>query len=88
MAFNRDSVLKLPALAGAGVMLITDAATCTRARHEYAKDTIFAAESTFSVVVVRVGTYYFVVDPAQKWGEWSALDVFDKRWKRVAGMEH
>jgi hypothetical protein len=88
MAFNRDSVLNLPVLAGASVTLVTDAPTCTRARREYAKVPLIAPESTFSVVVVRVGTYYLVVDPAQRTGEWASLAVFDKRWKLVAGIQY
>jgi hypothetical protein len=88
MAFNRDSILNLPILAGATVTQATDAATCTRARHEYAKVPMIAPESTFSVEVVRVGTYYLVVDPAQRTREWASLVVFDERWKLVAGMEH
>jgi len=76
-------LIKLPAVAASQVSAITNATTCSTARTKYALLSGIAPSNTLSVIVIKAGTNYLVLDPTQVTGEYVLGGTFNSSWVNV-----
>ena len=79
--------LSIPAVPASQVTTIATATTCSKARDAYAKLAKVSA-ATLSVIVVKAGSVYVVMDPRQHTGEWKLAITFDGQWRKLAGFDY
>ncbi len=87
MVANRNRY-NLPSVTKSKVSVVTTSSVCNQAGAAYHAAVTPPGTPAISrtLVVVKVGTTrYVVVDPNQRAGEFDMNEVFDSKWKRLAG---
>lgn len=69
---NWRTIIQLPAVPAAEISEITAQSICVAARIRYAQLPGVAQAGVLSVIVIRAGTVYLVIDPTQQNGETSS----------------
>lgn len=91
-AAQSRAMLHLPKLAASDVILVTDEASCVRARQ--AQDSLVHATNpdaprvlpARAMYVVKFGTYNALVDPTNRMQGDFVLDLFDPGWTHLGSM--
>jgi hypothetical protein len=91
-AAQSRAMLHLPKLTASEVTLVTDEASCTRARQ--AQDSLVHATNpnaprvlpARAMYVVKFGTFNALVDPTNRMEGDFVLDLFDPRWTHLGSM--
>lgn len=74
----------LPAEGATVIEIVTDEATCMAAAG--ALDTLSGATETRMVHVIRADSFYFVLDPDERAGEWMLLAIFGPAWEHITTL--
>lgn len=74
----------LPAEGATVVEIVTDEATCMAAAR--ALDTLSGATETRVTHVIRADSFYFVLDPDERAGEWMLLAIFSPAWEHITTL--
>lgn len=83
-AFQRDSIMHLPAVASNQVSLVTDERVCAKVVQAYS--TVPNPYTPTRVYVVKIGSKgYVTYDPDRKAGEFSVFFVFNTKYVRTGG---
>jgi len=78
----RDSLYRLPVVPSSQVVLVTDAQKCARAARAVESDLEAGGLPPFqNVILIQVGTFYVVTDPAVRRGEYTLARVLDSKFK-------
>ena len=82
------NALQLPAVAASKVSVVTTASVCNQAGGAYHAAVTAPGTPPVSrtLVVIKVGTRYVVLDPNQLNGEFRSNIVFDSKWKFLIGF--